>query len=1100
MAVTNKERIGRMLDLVAAGLRPVIEREFNKALGDEWVSVVLSKREMETGLTGSANLDDPQFLLNALFFNWRETLGRALGVTERNYVGELRDTRNRWAHADGKPFSVDDVYRAYDTAERLLSSVSSPQADELRQGKIAARLEGSEADKKSRERAATAAPVAATPAQGLAPWRTVMLPHQDVAAGRYRQAEFAADLSQVARGEGGPEYRDPREFFARTYMTEGLRLLLVNGLKRLTNTGGESVVDLQTTFGGGKTHSMLALWHVATPGIDASQLPGFERVLEEAAVAALPSIKRAALVGTALSPVTPRFEEGHEIRTLWGELAWRLGGADALATIADADRQGVPPGADALRALLSTYAPVVVLIDEWVTYARLQWGNDTLPGGTFDAALSFAQQLTQAVDQVDGALLVISLPSSLIEIGGEGGQRALESLKQYVHRMDAPWRPAEAQESFEIVRRRLFEPIPPDKVAQRDEVVQHFSELYAQHPGAFPSETREKTYLERLRDCYPIHPELFDRLFEDWSTLERFQRTRGVLKLMAAVVHALWERQDANLLILPAAIPLDDVAVLPQLTQYLDENWMPIIETDVDGPMSLPLRLDRENSGTYGRYSAARRVARSVFLGSAPLPAAANRGIDDKRILLGSVQPGEAPATFGDALRRLAGQATYLYENSGRYWYATQPSINQLARDRADQARGTDRVDEEIDARLKSALADRGPFARVHATPKTASDVPDEDEVAFVVLGPTTPYDSRAASSPAVEAAREILASRGTGDRINENMLVFLAADATRLVELREAVAQFLAWESIRKDGEARIVTLDNFGAEQVNRQKASLDETVRVRIGETYVHLLVPEQSEPLGKQEIRAVKLTPGTDPLAARAGAKLRNEELLITKLGGVNLRLALDGPLGEKWKEQGFIPLRELWEWFSRYLYLPRLRDSSVLELAVRDGASQLVWRTDTFAYAAAKDDAEFRGVVAGKAGDTPITSTSVIVSGNLLTDPLPGTDTLPPPSPPGPTPPAIRRVGRYHGEMRLSQPTMPLPELKKLVDEVITPLASQSGTRIQLRIEIEADNGGDDGFSEQTIRTISENANTLKFESWSGFEKLPPQGPSDEGSP
>ena len=440
--------------------------------------------------------------------------------------------------------------------------------------------------------------------------------------------------------------------------------------------------------------------------------------MTEAKVSALPNVTRAAIVGTALSPITPRIVDGTEIRTLWGELAWRLGGATAFATIAEADRTGVPPGADALRALLAAHAPVVVLIDEWVTYARLQWGKDDLPGGTFDAALSFAQQLTGAVDQVPGALLVVSLPSSAIEVGGEGGQKALASLKHVVHRVDAPWRPAAAQESFEIVRRRLFEPLTPEAIKGRDEVVQRFGELYAQHQGSFPAETKEKAYLERLRTCYPIHPELFDRLFDDWSTLERFQRTRGVLKLMAAVVHSLWEKQDGNLLIWPASIPLDDTMVLPQLTQYLDDSWQPIIETDVDGTSSLPLRLDRENAGTYGRYSAARRVARTVFLGSAPLPAAANRGIDDRRILLGSVQPGETPATFGDALRKLAGQATYLYEHSGRYWYATQPSVNQLARDRAEQ-QVQDRVEMEIERRLKVVLADRGPFARVHPSPKS---------------------------------------------------------------------------------------------------------------------------------------------------------------------------------------------------------------------------------------------------------------------------------------------------------------------------------------------------------------------------------------------
>jgi predicted AAA+ superfamily ATPase len=1094
MALSNKERIGRMLDGLAAGLRPVVEQAFEKAYGPAWVSTVEAARGPGAG---SSDPGDPQFLLNATWFHWNDTLGRTLGAAEKNYVAELRLTRNRWAHAGEKPFSGDDVYRAYDTAERLLRSVAAPQADELALAKAQVLMENAVAQAKDRQKATAAAPVAAQPLAGLSPWRSLATPHPDVAAGRYRQAEFAADLAQVARGEGAREYVDPREFFARTYLTEGLRLLLTGALRRLTGSeaGGESVVDLQTTFGGGKTHSMLALWHLVDPVVGVASLPGLEGVLADAKVASLPKVTRAAIVGTALSPITPRAIDGVEIHTLWGELAWRLGGAAAFASFAEADRTGIPPGSDALRALLAAHAPVVVLVDEWVTYARLQWGKDDLPGGSFDAALSFAQQLTGAVDQVPGALLVVALPSSSIEVGGEGGQRTLEALKHVFHRVDAPWRPAAPQESFEIVRRRLFEPLAPEAVRGRDEVVQRFSELYAAHPGSFPPETKEKPYLDRLRACYPIHPELFDRLFDDWSTLERFQQTRGVLKLMASAIHALWEAGDGNLLILPAAIPLDDTEVGPQFTQYLDDGWKSVIGSDVDGGSSLPLRLDRENPGTYGRYSAARRVARTVFLGSAPLPSAANRGIDDRRILLGAVQPGETPATFGDALRKLAGQATYLYENAGRYWYDTQPSVNQLARDRAEQ-QPADRVEMEIERRLKLALADRGPFSRVHCAPRSGSDVPDEDEVALVALAPAFPHDAKGASSRAVAAATEILASRGAGARVNQNMLVFLAPDSLRLAELAQAAREYLAWSSIVDDGEAGRLNLDGFQRSQAKSQRDGADESARARIPETYQWLLVPEQADPLAKVGLHPVKVS-GSDPLAVRAGAKLRNEELLITKFGGVNLRLVLDGALREKWAAEGAFGLRQLWAWFAQYPYLPRLRDISVLEGAVRDGSSSLLWRTETFAYSAAREaGGEYRGVVAGRVGETPVTSTSLIVDGSVLPDPLPGSE---PPVGGGPglgsaarpgvaaEPPPVARIRRFHGEVALTDPRRPIPELTKIVDEVIGRLAQQTDVSLRVSLTVEAEHKGSDGFADDTVRTISENAKTLRFRDF-GWEK------------
>src|SRR5208283_3876764 len=176
----------------------------------------------------------------------------------------------------------------------------------------------------------------------------------------------------------------------------------------------------------------------------------------------------------------------------------------------------------------------------------------------------------------------------------------------------------------------------------------------------------------RLKAAYPIHPEMFDRLFNDWSSLDKFQRTRGVLRLMAGVIHSLWEREDRSLLILPASVPIDDPAVQFELTRYLDDPWVSVLEKDVDGPHSLPLQVDRENPNL-GRYSACRRVSRTIYLGSAPTLRAANRGLEDRNIKLGCVQPGESVATFGDALRRLTDKATYLYVDGKRYWYSTQP-------------------------------------------------------------------------------------------------------------------------------------------------------------------------------------------------------------------------------------------------------------------------------------------------------------------------------------------------------------------------------------------------------------------------------------------
>ena len=246
-------------------------------------------------------------------------------------------------------------------------------------------------------------------------------------------------------------------------------------------------------------------------------------------------------------------------------------------------------------------------------------------------------------------------------------------------------------------------------------VARAFADFYRTQQAEFPPECRDADYENRIKAAYPIHPEIFDRLYTDWSTLVKFQRTRGVLRLMAAVIHSLWEKGDRNPLILPANIPIDDPRVQFELTRYLSDNWVPVIEKDVDGPSSLPLRMDGEVPNL-GKFAACRRVARTIYLGSAPLTQAAHRGLEDRRVKLGCVMPGESPAVFGDALRRLAAAATYLYQDGQRYWYSTQPTVTKLAEDRAEQLK---REPDKVVAGTGKAPAQRPAPARATSAAST---------------------------------------------------------------------------------------------------------------------------------------------------------------------------------------------------------------------------------------------------------------------------------------------------------------------------------------------------------------------------------------------
>ena len=810
MALSNHERVGKALELLKAGLMPFIEREFKARYGDGWafeVRDLLSDTRLGAGKGESLN--DVAASLVVMDRKWGEVFRQILGKSERSLVNELLTVRNSWAHQE--PFSSDDAYRALDSAARLLASISATQADEV--DKMKRELLRVRFDEQARgEKRKSAGTVIESGVTGtLKPWREVVMPHDDVASGRYQQAEFAADLWQVHLGQGTPEYKNPVEFFRRTYLTESLKGMLVGALQRLTARGGDPVVQLQTNFGGGKTHSMLALYHLFS-GIPPTDLSGIDAVMHEAGASRVPTARRVVLVGNKISPGNPSTKpDGTVVRTLWGELAWQLGGKPAFARVQADDENATSPG-DVLRELFNDYGPCLILIDEWVAYARQLHDQSDLPAGGFETQFSFAQVLTESAKLAKNCLLVISLPASDtsgspqhfphsrsddVEVGGTRGREALDRLRNVVGRIESSWRPASAEEGFEIVRRRLFQPLSdPAQFKDRDVVAGYFADFYRAQQAEFPPECRESGYEQRIRAAYPIHPEIFDRLYNDWSTLVKFQRTRGVLRLMAAVIHSLWEKGDRNPLILPCNIAIDDARVQSELTRYLSDNWVPVIEKDVDGPNSLPLKLDSELPNL-GKFSACRRVARAIYLGSAPTTAAAHQGIEDRRIKLGCVMPGESPAVFGDALRRMAGAATYLYQDGPHYWYSTQPTVTKLAEDRAEQfKREPDKVAHELEQRLRKDLVRMGDFPRIHPMPASGADVPDDLDARLVVLGVAHPY-SRQGGSAAELAAKAIFETRGNTPRLYRNTLVFLAADRTRLQELDDAARKVLAWDSI---------------------------------------------------------------------------------------------------------------------------------------------------------------------------------------------------------------------------------------------------------------------------------------------------------------
>lgn len=415
MAINNRDRIGKALELLSEGIYDDVDEIMTKTFQTRDWNKVWARQEAEK--YGSKPLEmaknDVQTQLRAITEFGRYFNG-LLSRSQQAYASELRDVRAKWAHME--PFTSDETIRALSTIELLLSAmdVKDSAADVRR---IRDSLQRTVYEDHTRKISQNKTLMVAA-GQGMKPWREVIRPHDDVASGRFTASEFAADLYQVAfdksMREPGNAYGDPVEFFNRTYLTEGLKDLLTRAVKRLEgDNSGSPVVNLQTNFGGGKTHSLLALYHLFGDTSVSKLSSDVQDLVSKLGVEWEPgNIRRVALVGTNLNAGKPDVKpDGTEVRTIWGELAWQLGGREAYDLVSENDRNGTNPG-HLLDELLHRYGPCLILIDEWVAYAKQLVGHDDLPAGPFDNQFVFAQSLTEAVKTADHCMLVMSIPAS----------------------------------------------------------------------------------------------------------------------------------------------------------------------------------------------------------------------------------------------------------------------------------------------------------------------------------------------------------------------------------------------------------------------------------------------------------------------------------------------------------------------------------------------------------------------------------------------------------------------------------------------------------------------------------------------------------------
>lgn len=862
-------------------------------------------------------------------------------------------------------------------------------------------------------------------APGLPAWTTVVAPHPEILAARGGPDAFAADLAQVAAGSAPPEQGDSREFFARTFPTAGLRRLLSAAAGRAAGGDGAPVAVLRTGFGGGKTHALLAVYHLLS-GDGAGGIP------------AAPTARRAVLSGTEFSPARPwscRALGGRPVRTLWGEMAAQLGGAEGYALVAAEDAAGIPPGAAALAELLRRQGPCAILLDEPLAYLRALHGRRATAAGSFDGNLTFLQSLSEAVRRVPAALLVAALPASEAEAGGEGGRAAAAALAAIFTRVEAVWGPAGAEEVAAVARHRLFGPAAPGAEA----TCRAYAALYSAAGAPFPAECARPEYAQRLAAAYPLHPELLERLGAGFAPQPAFQGARGMLRLLAAAVRARWP-EGAGPLLQPGDLPLEDPGVREPLLACLGPGWQAVLEADAAGPASAAAALERADP-RLGAAGLARRVAAAVLL------ATPEGGVERSRLHLGVLRPGEGPAALGDALQALLRRLGHLHGDRERAWFSPQANLNRRAADRAaalEPAAVHAELDRQLAALARGGGAAAAAFAAVQALApgQALTDRPAAVLHLLPVAAPHAPGGGQAA-----ELAGRLLA----GCPRHPHMPVFLAADERHAPALLTAARDLLAWTALRSEpGAAEGLLM----AERV----------LRLRLAEAYRWLLFPAR-EGTG---LEAVEVPGSGEPLGRAAAAAVR-DEIVLPDWSPAGLRLELDRWL---WPGADHVPLARVWECLTRYAYLPRLRDWGVLARVVAAGVAEGVH----FAHAEGREaNGAYRGLRRGVAGlrlrpgdaGLLVRPEAVATAGT-------------------PDPPPQRATG-FRGQVRL-RPERLEADAARVAAEVVRPLAAVPGVRVHVRLEIEAEAPA--GLPPATERVLRENAATLGFSLPAGGDGRP----------
>ena len=732
----------------------------------------------------------------------------------------------------------------------------------------------------------------------LPSWWQVTTPHRDIREGKLSEAIFAADLGDVVYGRAPLEYQDASIFFQKTYLTQGLRNLLDNVLSRLSGGKGNPVIQLQTPFGGGKTHALLALYHVI------KHRKEIDHISAVSELANTKNAKVAVFVGTHADVVSGK--------TPWGEMASQLG---QYEIIKEHDQKRIAPGKERLRQILETSGPTLILMDEILEYIVKANRAEKVEKITHGQTLAFLQEISEVAASSENWCLVITLPASILERYDEEAERSLQQLQKISGRVEAVYTPVEGVEIYEVIRKRLFEDFGDEKI--RKKVAQNYFDLYQRLGADVPSEVKEIEYREHIEHAYPFHPELIDVLYERWGSYPTFQRTRGVLRLLAEVVADLYEKKAVSPLIQSSLVNLENQTIRREFIKHIGNEFDSVIAADIAGKNAKAPKIDREMGSEYEKYSIAKGIATSVFLYS--FSAGASKETTLPRIRVALLREGVPATIVGDAVAKLEEELWYFHSERKQYAFRNQPNLNRVIVDREETI-----SDERIGEELKNLIQkNAGRALEVYLWPESSSDIPDNKNLKLAILSPSFSYDSDKGKRLAIE----LFDKAGIGFRVYKNTLFILFIDDSQHVLLSKALRKLLALMEVQND-KSMLETLTRQSQEELKKKFKDTEKELPFKILNTYRHLAMLEEGGMIWKD--LGIPTVGSDQTISERVKQYLKDQEKLLTRL---TPKYILDKTFGKDEDEKS---LREIYELHLKTPGMPLPESEKVLSDAVAEG--------------------------------------------------------------------------------------------------------------------------------------------------------------------